>query len=187
MSQYPSAVDMNNGQPAKPQKNWFGRNWLWFIPTIILLPVLCCCGGGGALMWLGLDMTLNMPPYQDTIVAAEQDPTFQQEIGTPATWPDGFELMTAMESANIDFDADPMAYLYADVPVSGPNGTGRLIIDATTNDGGATWDYTSREVSIDATGEVIDLIPAGQTGLPGDMIESAAETIEESLGTDRSR
>ena len=43
MSHVPDS-SMPPAYAAPPRKGWFGRNWLWFVPTIVLLPI-CLCGG----------------------------------------------------------------------------------------------------------------------------------------------
>lgn len=162
MTQHPSDVEMSYPQPDQPKKGWFGRNWLWFVPVVILLPILCCCGGGGALVWFGIQTITDLPPYKDSVAAVQQDADIQAELGSPISAPGVFEMLSSGGDMNansvgssIDFDAT--------VPISGPNGSGTLRIEAESNDGGATWTYQVREFEIDATGEVIDLMPAGST------------------------
>lgn len=169
-----------------PRPSWFKRNWLWFVPTIILLPIFCCCGGGGALIWFGMGKIFELPPYKDSVALMEQDATVQQALGTPITSPQGFgDFVSMMQNggtfnmnqvnSQIDFDTD--------IPVSGPNGTGRLIVVASSTDGGVTWTYTTQEVHIDATGDIIDLLPPGSGATPDDVsevIDSAVEAIERS-------
>ncbi|MGB0767621.1 MAG: cytochrome c oxidase assembly factor Coa1 family protein [Phycisphaeraceae bacterium] len=170
MSQYPSDADMMQN-PNEPKKGWFGRNWLWFVPTLILVPILCCCGGGGAMLWFGLGKVFELPPYKDSVALMEQDPDVQQALGTPITSPKGFGDLIAMmqdggafnmEQVNstIDFDAD--------IPVSGPNGTGRLIIVAQSTDGGVTWVYTTQRVDL-PDGTAIDFLnPGNAPPTPGE-------------------
>lgn len=161
MSQHPSEVEMSRQQAAPQQKKgWFGRNWLWFVPLVILLPVLCCCGGGGALMWFGVKQIFEMPPYKDSLALAEQHPDIQQALGTPLEAPDNFFSLVSMmkdggqfdiqnSGSQIDFDIE--------MPVSGPKGSGKLIVTANSSDSGISWTYTQQELHLD-DGTVIDLL-----------------------------
>lgn len=160
MSNYQNPYE-TAGYDQKPKKGWFGRNWFWFLPTVILLPLLCCCGGLGALIHLGVGVMFDTPPYQDTIAIVEQDQTIQQEIGTPIDWPEGFMDLVNIENqgGTIDLSSTNGYMLYtARLPVSGPNGSGTLRIEAESVDG-VTWTYMVREFEIDSTGELIDLMP----------------------------
>ncbi len=160
MSQNPSDVEMSWQQhgPAKPPKGWFGRNWLWFVPTIILLPLLCCCGGGGLLIWYGIGQFKEMPPFKDSVIAAEQDPRVQQALGSNITAMGFIEAAQAGKELQFNTSTNNLATeVDMSIPIKGSAGTGMLIVEAQSTDG-VTWTYTVREVQIDATGEVIDLV-----------------------------
>lgn len=168
-------------QPPKPQKNWFGRNWFWFVPVIILLPIFCCCGGGGALIWFGIGQALEMPPYKDSIALAEQNTEVQNQLGTPIDSPEGFmDLVTMMqEGGEFNFNQTNSFMMFdAKVPLHGPNGTGMLTIEAESPDGGLTWTYTLQEIEL-PDGTVVDLLPGDSSetssGDPADL-----EAVEES-------
>lgn len=190
MNRYDDDFADNLSQPATGEKarpGWFKRNWLWFVPLIILLPLFCCCGGPLAMLWFGMGQVFELPPYKDSVALMELDPTVQQELGTPITSPQGFgDFVSMMQnggSFNINQSNTQMDF-DADIPVSGPNGDGRLVIVASSSDGGLTWNYTTQEVQIDATGDVIDLLPAGSGGAididTGELIDSALDAIEQS-------
>ena len=150
-----------NGEAPRP--SWFKRNWLWFIPTLILLPIFCCCGGGGALVWFTLGKVLDIAPYKDSVALIEQDSDVQNALGTPIVSPEGFfDLVTMLQDgAQYNFtQVNSQMEFSAEIPVSGPNGTGKLFIEADSSDG-VTWSYTVREVHIDSTGEVINLLQGG--------------------------
>jgi len=166
MNQYDPAPYQSPHPMDKPQKGWFGRNWMWFLPTVILLPILFCCGGGWWLVSFGMNELMNTPPYVDTLAELESNDEVVNAIGTPITSPEGFsDLIDLMEnggSFNIAQVNSQMEF-DAKVPISGPNGRGTLIIAASSSDGGVTWDYSVREVQVDATGDVIDLLTPGAT------------------------
>ena len=172
MSQHPSEVAMSR-QARRPQKGWFGRNWIWFVPTIILLPVLCCCGGGGGLMWFGIKTLTELPPYKDSIAAVQADPDIQAELGSPIPTPGVFGMMSSGGDMNVNSAGSSMQF-DASVPISGPNGSGTLYVEAESNDGGASWIYIVREFEINGTGDVIDLLPdSDRDAEPMEIIEEA--------------
>lgn len=174
-------------QPQQPpRKSWFKRHWFWFVPTVVLLPIFCCCGGGGALVWFGVSQIFELQPYKDSVTLIEQDPDVQNALGTPIVTPSGFgDLVTMMSSGgqfNINQTNNQMVF-DANIPISGPNGTGKLVLEAESIDGGVTWNYTIREVHIDQTGEVIDLLQSDSstTDDAANAIDPAVDAVQESL------
>jgi len=176
-------------QPPQPQKSWFGRNWLWFLPTVILLPIFCCCGGGGALVWFSVGKVLDIAPYKDSVALAEQSAEVQSQLGTPLDAPEGFmDLVSMMQSGGqFNFNQTNNQMLFdAQVPISGPNGSGTLWIEAQSPDGGVTWTYTRQELEL-PDGTMIDLLPAGSRGAtpaPNEGSPDDASAEDESTESD---
>ena len=167
MSNYQSPYE-SSGYEQKPKKGWFGRNWLWFLPTVILLPLLCCCGGPMGLIWFGVGKALEMPPYVDSVALAEQNAEVQNQLGTPIEAPEGvMDLFTMMQDGGqFNLNQTGSQVLFdANVPLTGPNGTATLWIDAESNDGGATWIYNMQEIEL-PDGTTVDLISGGTQPSP---------------------
>lgn len=186
MSQYPSGYDAS-GQPDQKPKGWFGRNWLWFVPVVILLPLLCCCGGPAAFFWWASGHIFEMAPYKDSVAAAQQSPEVQQALGTPITAPESFIELVQVGQSGGKFNTNTSGStidLDIELPISGPNGSGMLVIVADSADGGATWTYTTQEVRIDSTGEVIDLKTGKTMQGVGDAVNEAVDTVRDSLNQD---
>lgn len=160
----PHTADTEKTQtPAKPTKGWFGRNMLWFLPTVILLPILFCCGGGGGLTWFAMGKMMEQKPYVDTLALLQQDPRVTQDMGSPIESPDLLGLIRGNGTMNLNISNSNHRF-DAIVPIEGPNSRGTLFIEAESRDGGATWTYLVREVEIDATGRRINLIGTGSNG-----------------------
>lgn len=178
MSQYPSDFEDTFSEPVhdtKPKRGWLGRNWLWFVPLIILLPVFCCCGGGGALLWWGLDKMKTLPPYVDSVAAAQQDAAVQQALGTPIEVP---TVLGVPNGGEFNYEIDNTTQRFdAEIPLVGSTVSGTLHIEAESADG-VTWIYTVREVVVDdGSGTVIDLMPAN-SALPAPSNEGDTTDLE---------
>jgi len=166
MTQYPSEPVANYGTPQPAKKGWFGRNWLWFVPTIILVPIFCCCGGGGLLTWYAFNKIMELPAYVDGVAIAQQNADVQKALGSPITAPSGFMEFVEMIQQGGQFDVQNYGStieLNAQAPLSGPGGTATLTIEAESSDNGATWNYNALFVEIDSTGERIELISTNGT------------------------
>ncbi|MBX2850270.1 MAG: cytochrome c oxidase assembly factor 1 family protein [Phycisphaeraceae bacterium] len=146
----------------EPRRSWFGRNWFWLVPVLILVPLCCCCGGPLGLFWWGASQLKSMPPYVDSVTAAEQDPAVQQALGTPIEVP---TVLGFPNGGDFDFSFDATGQTFeATIVLNGSAASGTLRIEAQSPNG-VTWTYTVRQVEL-ADGTVIDLIPAGQGGTP---------------------
>lgn len=154
MSQNPSDTEMNAAGPAKAEKGWFGRNWWWVLLLAIGLPLVCCGGFVGLGFWgfsAGMDELKKMPPYADSVALLSNDPDAQAALGSPVEVAGFIEAASAGHPFVIDesnFDAS--------LPVSGPNGAGLLVIDATL-DASGNWDYSIQELQMD-DGTTIDFL-----------------------------
>lgn len=151
-------------QLQPPKKGWFARSWWWFLPLVILGPFVCCCGTCGGCMYLGLQQMEKLPPYQDTLAAANGNAQVQAELGTPLEAASLFE--TASSGGQFEYNQTGGGEsLVASVPVTGPLGSGVMHIEATSS--GTTWTYTRREIVVNGSGTVIDLMPGGAGTTPG--------------------
>lgn len=69
------------------RRGWFRRNWLWFVPAILLTIVV---GGGGAIYWAFYTRVYNLDVCQSAMVTIESDPRLQKALGDsiqPVKWP----------------------------------------------------------------------------------------------------
>jgi hypothetical protein len=145
---------------AEPlERGWFARNWLWFIPLVILLPILICAGCCTGMFTFGIGVLKTSEPYTKALAAVQEDPRVQEALGTPiedATWiPTGeIDATNNQGEARLDFD------------VKGPKGPGHVHTKSRMIDG--AWQMFELTVTIGETGERIVL------ELPGnDEVEDA--------------
>jgi len=136
---------MNNTTPA--QRSWFARNWPWFVPVVVLAPLLTCVGFVTLLGVLVFGLIKNSDPYNDSLQAAQQSPALQAELGTPIE--PGFMVFGEIKLNNNSGDAD-ISYT-----VSGPSGDATVYVVGTKSAG--QWTYQTMDAQVDATGQRIDL------------------------------
>jgi len=134
-----------------PKRGWFGRNWLWFVPTVIVLPILLCAGCFGGLFFIGVAALKGNPAYQQALKRVQDNPEVQAQLGQPiddaTVLPQGqFNLENGEGTAKFFFS------------VKGPKGSANVIAEAETTDG--NWHYDKLELTCDADGTKIDLSEA---------------------------
>lgn len=82
----PGTLDQNVQEFGQPKRRgWWSRNWLWFVPTVLLAMVLLCCGcpAGIALWFLG--HIFEVPPLQEAMQKIQSNEAVTQELGQPIT------------------------------------------------------------------------------------------------------
>jgi len=131
------------------QKNWFGRNWKWAVPsigclTIIIAFVLLF----GAMVSKVTGMFQDSVPYSVAMESMQQNTQVIEQIGEPIE-PNG------MFQGNINYENNNGT---ADlkIPVKGPKGEATLLVIAEKNDD--VWTYQTMKVSFEDTDETIDLL-----------------------------
>lgn len=104
---------MNSGYiPAPPPplvlpKNWFARNWKWFVPTLILGLVLLIALFVGGLLTFIFGLLKSSEPYQHAVAVASSNPDVVRKLGAPVS---------------------PGWYLSGNINVSGSSGDANLAI-----------------------------------------------------------
>ena len=135
------------GQMPPPQRGWFGRNWLWFIPAGCLSVLLLGAVSIGALVFFVFGAMKSSDVYKTAVAAAKSNARVSEALGTPVE--EGTFLSGSINlngsSGNADFA----------IPISGPKGKATVYTTATKSDG--TWTYSKLSVHVDKSGEDIDL------------------------------
>jgi hypothetical protein len=125
------------------------RNRLW-----LLLPA-GCLGSFAFIAFIafaGVALVMNLmkssDAYTGAFAAAESHPAVQAALGTPIKA--GFFVSGSIETSMAGGNASLA------VPISGPEGSGTLMIEALMT--GGVWDFQTLAVRVAATGETIDLL-----------------------------
>ena len=123
-----------------PQPSWWKRNWKWVVPvggclTLIIGAIILF-----ASIFYGVsNMMESSQPYEYALELINKDEDLLKVLGSPIE-KDG------MFQGNINYTNGDKSAKIA-VPIKGPNGTGKLYIDATGK--GEEWDYHEIRVEVD--------------------------------------
>jgi hypothetical protein len=134
--------------PAKPNRNWWTRNWKWFVPTgcltIFVLFVAFIVSIG--LIVFGALKSTDL--YKEAVAKAKANPAVVEALGSPIE-----EGLFVSGSSNVN-GATGESNL--SIPISGPKGKGTIYLSAKKSLG--RWNYDDLVVEIKNTGERIDLL-----------------------------
>lgn len=136
----------------RPNPGWWDRNWKWFVPTgcltLILIAGLLLFG----LIGLGIKGVSSLmgssEPVRHAVTLAEANPAAVAALGTPME--PGMMMSGTLQTNNDSGHAD------LTIPLKGPKGNGRVYIKGDRE--ADRWTYSLIELSIDASGDRIDLL-----------------------------
>jgi Cytochrome oxidase complex assembly protein 1 len=134
--------------PPGSQPGWFARNWKWFLPTVVLGPVLLAALFIGGVVSLVFGMMKSSEPYQHAVNVAIHDTRATLRLGDPITpgW---------YASGNINVSGEAGA-AKLEIPLNGKYGHGTLYLTARKSEG--SWRYQRLELAVDGQPERINLL-----------------------------
>jgi hypothetical protein len=132
------------------EKNWFGRNWKWAIPTFGCLPIIIAI----VLLFTAMvskvtTMFKDSVPYTVAMENLQKNEFAIEILGEPIE-PNG------MLQGNINYEND-LGTADLKIPVKGPKGEASLLVIAEKD--GDTWTYQTMKVTFEESDEIIDLLP----------------------------
>lgn len=133
---------------AKPRKDWFGRNWKWFLPITGLGVLIFCAGCIAAFFFLIFGTLKSSTPYQQALTKVRASPAAQQALGTPIQ--DGWIVTGSIEESGNSGTAT------FSIPVSGPKGSGTVNMTAVKSFSG--WRITKLELVVKGSNRSINLL-----------------------------
>jgi hypothetical protein len=135
---------------SKRQRN--NRRWI-LLGVGGCLGLVCLCAafaaGIGAVVFGAIRST---DVYQEALARARANPAVVEALGEPIE--PGWWVTGSIETTGNLGDAD------FTIPVSGPNGSGRL--NAVARKSGGPWEFFRLEVVVDGRSQPIDLLNAGR-------------------------
>jgi hypothetical protein len=133
--------------PSQPQRNWWSRNWKWFVPAGCLSIILLFVAFIVAIMSFAFGIMKSTDVYKDALAKAKTNPAVIEALGLPIK--DGFFFSGHTEENGASGTAD------LSIPISGPKGKGTIYVKAEKSLG--RWNYSELVAEIKKTGERIDL------------------------------
>ncbi|MEP7008822.1 MAG: cytochrome c oxidase assembly factor Coa1 family protein [Acidobacteriota bacterium] len=154
--------------PAE-NKNWWGRNWKWFVPTGCMTLILLVGGCFGSVLMVAFTAMKSSDVYKDALVRAQADPEVVAALGSPITT--GFFTSGSINTSGPTGDA---AF---SIPLSGPKGKGTIQLEAKKSAG--EWTFTTLVVDVKNPPQRIDLLAKSQKEEPAEE-EPAPDQPEQS-------
>ena len=135
-----------------PPRNWWQRNWKWFVPV--------GCGSLLALFALGIFLLVffvfsvmrNTDVFRTALERAKASPEVQAELGEPVE--EGWYLTGEVKTVGSSGHAD------ISIPLKGSKKDGTLYAVADKEAG--EWTYERLEVAVEGREERIDLLGEGE-------------------------
>jgi hypothetical protein len=132
----------------KSDKNWWNRNWKWFVPVGCLGSLVLFVGFIALLMCLVFGMMKSSDVYKQALSKAKAQPAVQATIGTPIE--EGLLI-----TGNIKVSG-PSGQANLSIPISGPDGKATIYLVATKSAG--QWSFSTLVVEIKQTHQRIDML-----------------------------
>jgi hypothetical protein len=89
-----AAVEVGTANVQPPRRGWFRRNWLWFVPTLLLAMILLCGGCLSVFGYIGYNQYIaalcKTDVYKKSFAKTTADAAVQGEVGQPielVKWP----------------------------------------------------------------------------------------------------
>ena len=130
------------------RKNWWGRNWKWFVPVGCLGSLVLFAGFIALLVGLVFGMMKSSGAYEDAMAEVQSHAEVQQALGTPV---EAGVFVTGNISLNNSSGNADLA-----IPLSGPDGKATVYVVASKSAG--QWTFSTLTMELKDTGERIDLL-----------------------------
>lgn len=130
------------------RKNWWARNWKWFVPVGCLSSLVLLFGFVALIMFFVFGMMKSSDAYQQALSKAKANPDVIRALGTPIH--EGFFTSGSINVNGASGNADLA------IPISGAKGKGTIYVEAHKSAG--EWSFSQLAVKVDQTNERIDLL-----------------------------
>jgi hypothetical protein len=130
-----------------PRRNWWQRNWKWFVPTGCLTLIALAVAFVAMIVVVVFGAMKSSDAYRIAASRARNDERVVRAIGKPVT--EGWFVSGSTKVVGGSGQAD------LEIPISGPKGKAKIYVVATKSAG--EWVYSKLVVRVESTGETIDL------------------------------
>ena len=138
---------MPGGEPEPAKRK--GCSWVVIIPLGCLGAAICIAGVVGLVLLRATRAVKSSELYTEALAQVHASPEVKEALGSPIE-------AGIPRSGSFHFD-DSSGEVEANIPIAGPKGSGTL--HAAAEKIGTKWKFTTLEVTIEATGETIHLLP----------------------------
>lgn len=138
---------VDSAPTEQPQRNWWQRNWKWFVPTGCLTLFALFAAFIFCIVVFVFSAMKSSDVYATAMQRARSDQRVITALGTPIK--EGWYVMGSESTTGGSGEAD------LSIPISGPKGKATVYAKATKSAG--KWKYTQLQVRVAATDELIDL------------------------------
>jgi cytochrome oxidase complex assembly protein 1 len=135
--------------PPVPQKSWFARNRKWFLPTIILGPLLLLALFVSVIFGALFGLMKSSEPYKNAVATASHDARVSEQLGKPIT--PGWYATGNISVENDSGDAQ------ITIPLNGTRRHGTVYVEAKKSAG--IWRYQRLEVEMEGVPDRVNLLP----------------------------
>lgn len=132
----------------QPKRNWWTRNWKWFVPTGCLTILLLFALFFTSIVLFAFGIMKSTDIYKDALAKAQADPAVIEALGSPIK--DGMIFSGKTDVNGASGEANLA------IPISGPKGKGTIYVVAEKSAG--LWNYSILAVEVSQTKERIDLL-----------------------------
>jgi len=140
-------MDPTPSPTAPPRRNWWQRNWKWFVPTGCLTLIALAVAFVAMIVVVVFGAMKSSDAYRIAASRARNDERVVRAIGKPMS-----EGLFVSGHTNVN-GGSGQADL--EIPISGPKGKAKIYAVATKSAG--EWVYSKLVVRVESTGETIDL------------------------------
>lgn len=136
--------------PPMGRPSWFSQNKKWFIPTIIVVPILLIASFVAGIFGMVFGMMKSSEPYKHAVAVAKADARVTAQLGTPVapSWYASGSINLSPSTGSADLA----------IPLKGPQRHGTVYVVAKKSAG--IWRYQTLEVEVEGAAERINLLPS---------------------------
>jgi hypothetical protein len=135
--------------PVRPRpRTWFERNWKWLVPVLVVLVIVAFSVCVGVVVHMVESTIQASYPYRVAVKRAKESPAVTAKLGTPV------HIGSVVSGTYIFKGSAGNAKL--SIPISGPNGKGRIIVVAEKH--ANRWNFETLEVDVKGEDQPIGLL-----------------------------
>jgi cytochrome oxidase complex assembly protein 1 len=167
----PSSPSQPPPLPSRPpRKNWWSRNWKWFVPTGCLTLIALGVAVVVCIFFLVFSVLKSSDAYKTALERAKNDDRVVAALGTPIH--DG---LVPLGKTNVN---GPSGEADLAIPISGPKGKATIYAVGTKSAG--EWTFSKLTVQVEG-GEMIDLSTSGEAANDSEEESPKEETADERI------